>query len=62
MDGLGKGIEKQIESQSDALKLRADKVCGNMESLLVLEKQVRQEVPELAPFPLTKETSPTVLK
>ena len=62
MDGLGKGIEKQIESQSDALKLRADKVCGNMESLLVLEKQVRQDVPELAPFPLTKETSPTVLK
>lgn len=60
MDGLGQDIEKQIESQSDDLKLRAENLCGNMQSLLVLENKVRQEIPELAPYPLTQASSKTL--
>ncbi|WP_350432797.1 YggN family protein [Shewanella sp. H8] len=54
MDNVGKDIEQQLESQSQGLELRANKICDNFEGLLVLENQVRQAIPELAPYTLAK--------
>ena len=52
MENVGKDIETQMESQSQALEARANKVCGDFEHLMVLEKQLRKEIPQLAPYPL----------
>lgn len=54
MDNVGKDIEQQLESQSQGLEQRADKICDNFEGLLVLESQVRKSIPELAPYTLAK--------
>tara|TARA_R110001583_G_scaffold41188_3_gene131165 strand:+ start:146 stop:958 length:813 start_codon:yes stop_codon:yes gene_type:complete len=54
MDNVGADIEKQLESQSQGLEDRADKVCDNFATLLVLENQTRQAIPELAPYTLAK--------
>ncbi|RPA38365.1 YggN family protein [Shewanella frigidimarina] len=54
MDNVGKDIEQQLESQSQGLEQRADKICDNFEGLLVLESQVRKDIPELAPYTLAK--------
>ncbi|UJF23114.1 YggN family protein [Shewanella sp. OMA3-2] len=52
MDNVGKDIELQMESQSKALEGRADKVCGDFEKLMVLENQLRKDIPQLAPYKL----------
>lgn len=52
MENVGKDIETQMESQSQALEVRADKVCSDFEQLMVLENQLRKEIPQLAPYPL----------
>jgi hypothetical protein len=57
MDNLGQDIEQQIEAQSKGLEVKADRLCDRFEDLLVLENQLRQEVPELAPYALTQHAS-----
>lgn len=57
MDKLGQDIEQQIESQSKGLEAKADRLCDRFENLLVLENQLRQEVPELAPYALTQNST-----
>ncbi|MCU8044681.1 MULTISPECIES: YggN family protein [unclassified Shewanella] len=57
MDKLGQDIEQQIESQSKGLEAKADRLCDRFENLLVLENQLRQEVPELAPYVLTQNST-----
>ncbi|UCX06586.1 DUF2884 family protein [Shewanella glacialimarina] len=52
MENVGKDIELQMESQSEALEARADKVCGDFEQLMVLENQLRKDIPQLAPYKL----------
>ena len=52
MENVGKDIELQMESQSEALEARADKVCGDFEKLMVLENQLRKDIPQLAPYKL----------
>lgn len=52
MDNVGTDIEKQLESQSQGLEARATTVCDNFASLLVLESQAREAIPELAPYTL----------
>lgn len=56
MDRLGDDIEQQIESQSKGIEAKADRLCDRFENLLVLENQLRKEVPELAPYVLTQNT------
>lgn len=57
MDNLGQDIEQQIQSESKGLEARADRLCDRFENLLVLENQLRQEVPELAPYALTQNSA-----
>ena len=57
MDNLGQDIEQQVESQSKGLEAKADRLCDRFENLLVLENQLRQEVPELAPYVLTQNST-----
>lgn len=57
MDKLGQDIELQVETQSKGLEAKADRLCDRFENLLVLENQLRKEVPELAPYVLTQNTS-----
>lgn len=57
MDNLGEDVEQQIETQSKELEAKADRLCGRFEQLLVLENQLRKEVPELASYPLTQNAS-----
>lgn len=54
MDNLGPDIEQQIEAQSKGLEAKADHLCDRFEALLVLENQLRKEVPELASYALTQ--------
>ena len=56
MENVGKDIETQMEAQSADFEAKADRLCERFESLLVLEQQVRSEIPQLASFPLTSET------
>lgn len=54
MDNVAKDIETQIEQQASELEGRADKLCDNFQQLVVLESQLRQEVPELNQYPLMR--------
>lgn len=57
MDNLGQDIEQQIEAQSKGIEEKVDRLCGRFEELLVLENQLRKEVPELASYALTQNAS-----
>ncbi|MGL4713386.1 MAG: DUF2884 family protein, partial [Shewanella sp.] len=57
MHNLGQDIEQQVESQAKGLEVRADRLCDRFEHLLVLENQLRQAVPELAPYALTQHSA-----
>lgn len=57
MDNLGQDIEQQVESQSKGLEAKADRLCDRFTNLLVLENQLRQAVPELAPYALTQNST-----
>ena len=54
MDNVGKDIEVQIEQQAADLEERADKLCDNFQQLVVLESQLRKEIPQLEKYPLMK--------
>lgn len=54
MDNVSKDIEVQIEQQAADLEERADKLCDNFQQLVVLESQLRQEIPQLDKYPLMK--------
>ncbi len=56
MDNLAQDMSKQIESQSKGLEAKADRLCDRFENLLVLENQLRKEIPALAPYALTQNT------
>ncbi|MBB1269257.1 YggN family protein [Shewanella sp. SR44-3] len=50
MDNVGKDIELQVESQTKTLEARADKLCSNFEGLMVQEKKLHQQIPQLSPY------------
>ncbi|QYJ79792.1 YggN family protein [Shewanella acanthi] len=54
MDGIGEDIKQKMEVQSKGIEAKANALCDNFEKLMVLENQLRQEVPELSNFALTK--------
>ncbi|MCE9685243.1 YggN family protein [Shewanella sp. AS16] len=61
MEAIGDDIETQVETQSSALEAKAEGLCNRFEQLLVLEGQLRQEIPELAPYVLA-ESEPQPLR
>ncbi|MFQ6370153.1 YggN family protein [Shewanella sp. YIC-542] len=52
MEQIGDEIEKKMEARSDAIEQRADRLCDNFQQLLVVEQQLREQVPALAAYPL----------
>ncbi|MDR8524699.1 MULTISPECIES: YggN family protein [Shewanella] len=62
MDSVGEEIEMQIEQQADDLEARGEVLCNNFKSLIVLEKQLRSAVPELANYPLLETGNKTLLE
>ncbi|MFV7769324.1 YggN family protein [Shewanella marisflavi] len=52
MERVGDDIEAQIEQQATDLEARADKLCDNFQHLVMIESQLRSEVPALSDFPL----------
>ncbi|MCL1147906.1 YggN family protein [Shewanella sp. 10N.261.52.F9] len=62
MDSIGEEIELQIEQQADDIEARSEKLCQNFKSLVVLEKQLRTAIPELASYPLVEQTNGTLLE
>lgn len=57
MDSVGEEIEMQIEQQANDLEARGEVLCDNFKSLVVLESQLRKEIPELANYPLVETNS-----
>lgn len=57
MESIGDDIEKQFELQGQNLEYKADKLCENFERLLVIEAQMRDEIPQLNKFPLADSDS-----
>lgn len=49
-----KTSSNSLNRNHKGLEQRADKICDNFEGLLVLESQVRKDIPELAPYTLAK--------
>jgi hypothetical protein len=57
MDNVGKDIELQVESQTKSLEARADKLCSNFEGLMVQEKNLHQQIPQLSPYVIASNNS-----
>ncbi|MBR9728230.1 YggN family protein [Shewanella intestini] len=53
MENVGQDIEQQVAAQSQDIEARTDKACHDFESLLVMEQNLRTEIPQLAPYVLT---------
>ncbi len=52
MEKMGQDIEVQLKQQSQDLEQRADTLCENFQQLAVLEKQLREQIPQLDKYPL----------
>lgn len=52
MENVGQDIELQMESQAKDLESRANEMCERFQYLVELEQKLRDQVPELAKYPL----------
>ncbi|WOT04279.1 YggN family protein [Shewanella youngdeokensis] len=52
MESIGDDIERQMDSQAQDLELRGNKLCDSFKSLVVLEKEMQTQIPELAIYSL----------
>lgn len=57
MENVGNDIEHEMESQSKTLEVRANKLCDNLEGLMVLEKELHLQIPQLAPYVIASNNS-----
>lgn len=57
MENVGNDIELQMESQSKPLEARANKLCSNLEGLMVLEKELHLQIPQLSPYVIASNNS-----
>ncbi|GIU29072.1 YggN family protein [Shewanella sp. MBTL60-007] len=62
MDSIGEEIELQMEQQADDIEARGEKLCERFKTLVVLEQQLRDEIPELAKYPLVETANTTLLE
>ena len=52
MEKMGEDIELQVAEQSEAIEIKAEKICADFEELMVLEGEVRQSIPQLSSYQL----------
>ncbi|PKG57057.1 YggN family protein [Shewanella sp. GutDb-MelDb] len=52
MESIGDDIELQMEGQAQDLEIRGEKLCKRFKSLVVLEKELHTQIPELAKYSL----------
>ncbi|MGS0673536.1 YggN family protein [Shewanella sp. 0m-4] len=62
METIGDDIEMQMEQQAADLEARGEKLCERFKTLVVLEQQLRDEIPELASYPLVESSNTTMLE
>jgi archaellum component FlaF (FlaF/FlaG flagellin family) len=62
MESIGGDIELQMEEQAQDLEVRGKKLCENFKSLVVLEKELQTQVPELAKYSLVATADKALLE
>lgn len=57
MEKVGENIEQELELQTQSLEARGEKLCDDFERLVVMESELRSQIPQLSPYVLATRTN-----